>query len=132
MENEYERINDRNDLYMSDTGLVWWDLSENLRRYRYAKSEQGDITSNPVRIHKGDSSKDGLGIRNPRRNLVVTPLYQAKTRSSERCDARGTGDYFRVIAQCIIIWGQLSDGHRSSYPPIPTGNLIPREGGEKR
>lgn len=44
--------------------------------------------------------------------------------------SRKPHDYFRVIAQCIIIWGQPSDGYRSPASPCPTirGKLNPSRG----
>lgn len=108
-----KRINDRSDLYMSDMRLSWWDSRDNLRRYRYARSEQGDVTSNPVRIHGGGSRKDRPSVRNPW-NLVAA----TGTNSFIWTTPAKPGDYFRVIAQCIIIWGQPSDGHRS-LPLVP-------------
>jgi len=87
------------------------------------RSEQGDVTSNPVRIHEGGSRKDEPSVCNPW-NLVAAPGENSFIWTTPA----KPGDYFRVIAQCIIIWGQPSDGHRVRLP-LRRGELNPLRGG---
>lgn len=103
---------------MSDTRLPWRDSRDNLQRHRYAASEQGDVTSNPVRIHGGDSRKDGPG--NPR-NLVVA--------SGENSFIRTTRRPRRLLSRYCSMYNNLGAAHSDGHGPPPlvlsVGNLIP-------
>lgn len=104
---EYKGIKCKSDVCMSDTRLPWRDSRDNLQRHRYAPSEQGDVTSNPVRIHEGDSRKDGPG--NPR-NLVVASGENSFIRTTRR-GGRGIG---RLLSRYCSMYNNLGAAHTAT------------------
>lgn len=99
---EYKRIKGESDLCMSDTRLPWRDSRATIYSGVVTReASKGMLHPILFEFTRETLARMGRAIRE------TWWSHRARTRSSGRRDARSEpGDYFRVIAQCIIIWGQ--------------------------